>query len=168
MTRVARCVLVFVLVTTFAGLATGTAHAQTPISVADLADYRLTAEVFERFVRASARVAEVTRQDTTFAFAPLFTRDVALSDDAVTSAAGLVARLEHHPGLAEALGAATLSAREYSMFAITLVAAHVAQGFVKSGVLRRVPPGAPTVNVEFVTTHESDVVAALAVLGIQD
>jgi hypothetical protein len=39
---------------------------------------------------------------------------------------------------------------------------------VKSGVLRRVPPGAPSVNVEFVTTHESDVVATLASLGILD
>ena len=70
--------------------------------------------------------------------------------------------------MAAALEASKITPREYCKFAITLVAAHLAQGFVKSGVLRRVPPGAPSVNVEFVTTHESDVTATLASLGILD
>src|SRR5688572_27830330 len=77
--------------------------AQAPIDVYELADYRLTTEVFDRFVAASGRVATVTRDDATFTYAPLFTKDVALSDDAVTAAAGLVARLENHKALAGAL-----------------------------------------------------------------
>jgi hypothetical protein len=35
-------------------------------------------------------------------------------------------------------------------------------------VMRRVPPGAPSINVEFAKTHEADVVATLASLGILD
>ena len=39
---------------------------------------------------------------------------------------------------------------------------------MKSGVLPRVPSGAPTINVEFVKIHESDITAILASLGIRD
>ena len=121
MTLVTRGALTCLLAMACAGAATRTADAQAPITVSELADYQLTAGVFERFVQASTRIAEVTRQDRAFDYAPLFTREVALLDDAVASVAGLVARLEHHPGLTTALGAASLTAREYSMFAITLV-----------------------------------------------
>jgi hypothetical protein len=143
-------------------------HAQAPIDVYELADYRLTTDVFERFVQASTRMATVIRDDAAFTYAPLFTRDVALSGDAVAAAAGLVARLENHTALAAALDEAKITPREYTKFAITLIAAHLAQGFLASGVLPRVPGGAPTINVEFVKTHEADVAATLTNLGIRD
>lgn len=144
------------------------AAAQAPIDVYELADYRLTTDVFERFVQASTRIAAVTRDDALFTYAPLFTKEVALSDDAVAAAAGLVARLENHAALAAALDAAKISPREYVKFALTLIVAHLAHGFLASGVLPRVPTGAPTVNVEFVGAHSADVAAALASLGIRD
>lgn len=147
---------------------TAITHAQSPIDVYELADYRLTTDVFERFVQASDRIADVTRDDASFAFAPLFTKDVALADDAIAAAAGLMARLENHKGLAAALDASKITPREYVKFALTLIAAHLAHGFVTSGVLPRVPAGAPTINVEFVNAHTADVTAALASLGIRD
>jgi hypothetical protein len=142
--------------------------AQAAIDVYELADYRLTTDVFERFVTASNRIADVIRDDSSFKYAPLFTRDVALSGDAVSAAAGLVARLENHETLAAALDEAKITPREYTKFAITLIAAHLAQGFLASGVLPRVPSGAPTINVEFVKTHQADVTAVLASIGIRD
>ena len=146
----------------------GPARAQAPIDVYDLADYRLTPKVFEQFVDASGRIAEITRQDAAFRYAPLFTKEIALSGDAVAEASGLVARLENHAALATALETAKLTPREYSKFIIALVGAHVAYGFIKSGVLKNVPPGAPTNNVEFVMMHESEVAAVLAELGIRN
>jgi hypothetical protein len=143
-------------------------RAQAPVDVYELADYRLTTAVFERFVQASSRIATVTRDDSSFKYAPLFTKDVALSGDAVAAVAGLVARLEHHSGLAAALDAASITPREYAKFAITMITAHLAHGFLASGVLPRVPAGAPTINVEFVESHEAAVVAALATLGVRD
>jgi hypothetical protein len=143
-------------------------HAQAPIDVYELADYRLTTEVFERFVQATERIATVTRDDASFTYAPLFTKDVALSGDAVAEAAGLVARLDNHTGLAAALSAANLTSREYAKFALTLIVAHLAHGFLTSGVLPRVPSGAPTMNVEFVKAHDAEVTAVLATLGIRD
>lgn len=142
--------------------------AQAPIDVYELADYRLTTEVFDRFVQASSRIADVTRGDASFSYAPLFTKDVALSGDAVAEANGLVARLENHAALAAALDAAKITPREYAKFVITLIAARLAHGFLASGVLPRVPAGAPTINVEFIKAHEADVVAALGSLGIRD
>jgi hypothetical protein len=160
--------------TTTIGSAAGTlllamaVSAQSPIDVYELADYRLTTEVFERFVQASGRITDVTRNDSAFTFAPLFTKDVALSGDAVAEANGLVARLENHTALAAALDGARITPREYAKFVITLIAARLAHGFLASGVLPRVPAGAPTINVEFIKTHEADVVAALAGLGIRE
>jgi hypothetical protein len=144
------------------------AHAQVPLDVYELADYRLTTEVFERFIQASSRVADATRDDTSFTYAPLFTKDVALSGDAVAAVAGLIARLEHHPALAASLDSAKITPREYAKFAITLIAARLAHGFLTSGVLPRVPAGAPTINVEFVKTHEAAVTTVLASLGVRD
>jgi hypothetical protein len=162
-----RATAALVLVAAFAAPETRS-FAQAPVNVYDLADYRLTAQVFEQFVHASGLVAEVTRHDPAFTYAPLFTKDVALDGDAPTVASGLAARLENHAGLAGALQTAKLTPREYSKFAIALVGAHLAHEFVKAGVLQRVPPGAPTNNVEFVKTHEADVIAVLADLGIRN
>ena len=144
------------------------AQAQVPLDVYELADYRLTTEVFERFIQASSRVADATRDDTSFTYAPLFTKDVALSGDAVAAVAGLIARLEHHPALAASLDSAKITPREYAKFAITLIAARLAHGFLTSGVLPRVPAGAPTINVEFVKTHEAAVTTVLASLRVRD
>ena len=63
--------------------------AQAPVDVYDLADYRLTPQVFEHFVRASSSIAEITSSDAAFTYAPLFTKDVALDGDAVDVASGL-------------------------------------------------------------------------------
>jgi hypothetical protein len=142
--------------------------AQTPIDEYELADYRLTADVFERFVQASTKVAEIARTDPVFTFAPLFSRSVTVSGDAVIAASGLVARLENHAGLSAALGEAKLTPREYAKFAIALAGAHLAYNFLKTGALRRVPSGAPTVNVEFVKAHETEVAATLESLGIRN
>lgn len=168
MTRARIAVAAACFIAAVAGLGTRILTAQAPIDQYELADYRLTQDVFERFVKASGPVGEIARQDPAFRFAPLFTKDVMLSGDAVTAATGLTARLENHAGLAGALATAKITPREYSKFVITLVAAHMAYGFLKSGVLPRVPSGAPTINVEFVKTHESNVASVLESLGIHD
>ena len=167
MTRLTRH-LVTLNVVACIGWAASVASAQAPIDVYDLADYRLTPPVFEQFVQASGRIAEITRHDPAFTYAPLFTKDVALSGDAPAMAAGLIARLENHTGLSAALETAKLTPREYAKFAIVLLAAHVAHGFVKAGVLQRVPAGAPASNVEFVKAREAEVMAVLADLGVRD
>ena len=169
MVQLTGCVrTILILASLIAGPAIALIAQQAPFSVYDLADYRLTPQVFEQFVQASARIADITEHDPAFRYAPLFTKDVALSGDAPVVAQGLAARLENHPGLAAAVAEAKLTPREYSKFAISLVAAHLAHGFVKAGVLQRVPEGAPTINVEFVKTHEADVTAVLAKLGVHD
>src|SRR5688572_3989649 len=89
------------------------AHAQAPLNVYDLADYRLTPEVFEQFVQASRSIGPITRTDPAFTYAPLFTKEVALSGDAPAMAIGLIARLESHMGLSAALQEAKLTPREY-------------------------------------------------------
>ena len=157
-----------IIVAMIVGLGTRPIAAQSPIDVYELADYRLTTDVFERFVLANGRIVDIIDHDASFTDAPLFTKDLALSGDAVAEATGLIARLANHAGLAAALEAAKITPREYAKFAITLIAARLAYGFLNAGVLPRVPSGAPTLNVEFVKTHESDVTAALAHLGIRD
>lgn len=159
---------VLLLVAQFA-LATAALNAQqASIDVYDLADYRLTTPIFEQFVAASTRIADITRHDDAFRYAPLFTRDVALSGDAPAMAQGLAARLENHPGVSAALAGAKITPREYAKFAIALVAAHLAHQFVKTGVIQKLPEGAPTINVDFVKAHEAEVTAVLSDLGVRD
>lgn len=141
---------------------------QAAIDVYDLADYRLTTPVFEQFVRASNLIADVTLRDAAFDNAPLFTKEIALSDDAPASASALAARLEKHSGLAAALETAKLTPREYAKFAIALVAARLAHEFLNAGVLKRVPSGAPTENVKFVEEHRAEIRSVLDTLGIRD
>jgi hypothetical protein len=169
MGRVARITIATaLLVAAIAEPVSRQAAAQTPLAVDAIVDYRLTKETFARFVKASGRVGEIAREDPSFKDAPLFTRDVMLSDDAVAAVKVLEARLAQHAGLAAALAASKMTPREYATFAIALVAARLAHGFLQTGVLRRVPAGTPTVNVEFVRAHESDVLRTLAELGIRD
>jgi hypothetical protein len=149
-----------------AGAALAGGLRQTPIEVEELALYRLTPAVFTRFEIASRSIAMVTRKDPAFARDPLFTREVVVSGDAPAVATTLETRLRTHPDLARSLGAAKLSAREYTRFAIALFAARLAHGFVKAGVLRGVPDGAAAANVAFVESHEEAITALLVGLGI--
>jgi hypothetical protein len=163
-----RLIAVAIAIAALGGIAMRAASAQPQIDVYDLADYRLTPEVFKQFAEANRLIGDIVRRDPAFRYAPLFTKEIALSGDAPTAAAGLVARLENHAGLKAALDTVNISAREYTKFMIALVGAHLAHGFLESGVLKRVPEGAPTINVEFVKSRETEVTAALGEIGIRD
>lgn len=157
--------LAIVLVIT--GLAP-TAGAQGPFDAATLASYRLGAETFERFRAASNAVGVVLRNDAQFRAAPLFSREVALSDDVVVAARGLDARLANHPQLSAALVNARISSAEFTAFSLALIAAHLVRQFVDAGVLKAVPPGVTSDNVAFVAGRPDEVVAVLAALRIAD
>jgi hypothetical protein len=156
--------LALVVVAVFA--ASSAPAAQAPFDVRELATYRLTEPVFRQFVAASRLIADATKNDPRYLTDPLFTRDVALLGDATVMAALVDARLRSEPPLAGALAEAGLGSREYTKFAITLLAARLAHGFLKAGVLQQVAPGAATENVAFVKAHEDDVTAVLDALGI--
>ncbi len=144
---------------------------QTGLSVfenRDLALYRLTEPVFEQFVEASRMIGTATRADRRFDDDPLFTPEVALLGDAREVAARLDARLQDEPVLAHALRTAGITSREYTKFALGLLAARVAHGFIASGVLRSVPEGPAADNVRFVDEHQREVAAVLEELGIVD
>jgi hypothetical protein len=143
-----------------------TAGAQEPIDVRELADYRLTVPAFEQFQRASRLLAAAMRDDPRLAGTPLFTREIAVSGDAPAAAGELESRLEKEPALAGALLAAQLSAREYTKFALALIAAHLARGFLDAGVLRSVPAGVAADNVAFVAAHRAEVAGVLEELGV--
>ncbi|MGH9175390.1 MAG: hypothetical protein ACRD1H_13585, partial [Vicinamibacterales bacterium] len=133
----------------------------------ELADYRLSLPVFEQFDHASRLIAAATRDDPNLAENPLFTREVSVLGDAPVMAAELEARLRSAPALAAALRAADISARDYTKFALSLFAARLAHGFVKSGALRIVPPGVATDNVAFVEAHQVEIAAVLQLLGLE-
>ena len=143
------------------------ASQQTALTARTVAEYRLAAPVFERFVRASRLVAEATARDPALAANPPFTRVVAVLGDVSEVAPALEARLMHEPALAAALKGAEMSARDYTIFALALIGARLAHGFVKSGAMRFVPPGLATDNVAFVAAHESEVVGVLTLLGVE-
>lgn len=137
-------------------------------TVEELAQYRLRLSVFKQFEHASQLIAAAARSDPQLAERPLFTREVLLDGDAPVVAAELAARLTGEPRFGEALGAAKISAEEYTRFALALFAARLAHGFVSSGALRRVPAGAPAENVAFVGAHQAEIGAVLKVLGVEE
>ena len=141
---------------------------QSTFTVEELAQYRLRLSVFKQFEQASQLIAAAARTDPQLADRPLFTREVLLDGDAPVVAAQLAARLTGEPRFGEALGAAKISAEEYTRFALALFAARLAHGFVSSGALRRVPAGAPAENVAFVGAHEAEIAAVLKVLGVEE
>jgi hypothetical protein len=141
--------------------------AQTGFGVTELADYRLGADVFVRFDRASRLIGAVTRADSRFESAPLFTQEVMVSGDVLPMAIALETRLLNEPALAEALRTANLTPHEYTKFALALVAARLAYGFVKSGVLRSVPPGVHADNVMFVETNLREIEAVMKAMGVE-
>lgn len=144
------------------------APVQFTFTVEELAQYRLSLPVFEQFERASTLIAAATRHDPELAARPLFTREVLLDGDASIVAAELATRLHGEPRFAAALREAGISAPDYARFALSLVAARLAHGFVSSGAMRRVPAGVPADNVAFVEAHHAEVSAVLKVLGIED
>jgi hypothetical protein len=149
------------------GLRAGSSAAVQPTTAFDLkelATYRLTVPVLEQFDRATRLLGDVTRGDPAFAAQPLFNRDISLSGDAPVMAAALEARLRSDVRLVNAVRTAGLTAREYTKFALSLFAAHLAHGFVKSGVLAAVPAGVATENVNFIAAHAEQVAQVLKAL----
>ncbi len=141
--------------------------AQSPGTVKELAGYRLTTAVFQRFVPASRGVAAAVIADPRLVADPPFTREVAVSGDAAEVAPALEARLTREPALAAALGAAKISPHDYATFAIVLIGARLAHGFVKSGAIRFVPPGVAADNVAFIEANEREVAQVLQLLGVE-
>ena len=140
--------------------------AQTGFGVTEIADYRLDADVFARFNRASRLIAAATRTDARFDSAPLLTKEILLSDDVLAAAMALEERLRNEPALAGAFLAADLTPHEYTKFVLVLAAARLAHGFVKSGVIRRVPPGVHADNVTFVDAHLAEIAAVMKTIGV--
>jgi hypothetical protein len=120
-----------------------------------------------RFERASRLIAAATRNGAQFEREPLFTKDTLLSGDVLPMAIALEARLRNEPALAGAFFAADLTSHEYTKFVLALVAARLAHGFVKSGVLRSVPPGVHADNVMFVDAHLAEIQAVMRELGLE-
>lgn len=142
-------------------------RAQPAFDAVTLANYRLTLPVFTRFAHATRLLGAGMRRDPRFERDPLFTREVSVAGDAVEMATALRTRLDSEPGLAAALFAADISAHEYVTFALALVGARLAHGFLESGAMRRVPTGVAADNVAFVRTHLAAVRAALRQLGLE-
>jgi hypothetical protein len=140
--------------------------AQTEFGATEIAEYRLADDAFTRFDRASRMIAAATRADARFEREPLFTKDILLSGDVLPMAVALEARLRNEPAFAAAFLAADLTPHEYTKFVITLTAARLAHGFVKSGVLRGVPAGVHADNVRFVDAHLTEIVAVMKALGV--
>ena len=141
--------------------------AQTGFGVTEIAEYRLGADVFVRFERASRLIVAATRADARFEREPLFTNDILLAGDVLPMAIALEARLRNEPAFAKAFFAADLTPHEYTKFVLTLVAARLAHGFVKAGVIRSVPPGVHADNVMFVDAHLAAIEALLKEMGLE-
>lgn len=141
--------------------------ASAPLTARELAGYRLTEPALQRFVAASQLIAAATREDARLTADPLFTRELAVLDDVEAAAAQVEARLKFEPRFRAALRIASVSARDYTTFALALFAAHLAHGFVQSGALRRVPAGVAADNVAFVDAHREVIARVLADLGVE-
>jgi len=148
-------------------LAGGPALLQDTFTVKELADYRLADPVFRQFVHASGLIVTAMSEEPRLGADPLFTRDVAVLDDAVSAAAALEARLKLEPRYTTALRIAGLTPREYTRFALALFGARLAHGFVQAGLLRDVPPGTAADNVAFVAAHEAEIADVLKALGLE-
>ena len=144
----------------------------TPVSqrgfdAKELAAYRLTPAVFKRFAHATRLIAAISEREARFQKEPLFTREISVAGDAPEMATALEKRLDSDPSLAAALFAADIGAHEYAAFAISLFAARLAQGFLKSGAMRRVPAGVAADNVAFADAHATEIAALLKQLKLE-
>jgi hypothetical protein len=162
-----RCPSLVVAVLGFCLLSPAPARTQPVFDARDLANYRLSLPVFTRFAHATRLLAARMREDSRYQRDPLFSKDVSVTGDAAAMATALRNRLDSDPAFSGALFAADISAHEYATFALALVAARLAHGFVEAGVLRRLPSGVATENVAFVREHLADVRRALAQLGLE-
>lgn len=140
---------------------------QDSFNVRELAEYRLTVPVFKQFVLASKLVVTASAEDPRLNGDPLFTREVSVLDDVVAAASRVEARLKFEPRYATALRVASISAHEYTKFALALFGARMAHGFLKSGAIRGVVKGVATDNVAFVAEHEREVTELLQSLGVE-
>jgi hypothetical protein len=140
---------------------------QRPFDAKELAEYRLTTPMFKRFAHATRLIVAAIKQDRRFERDPLVTRDISVSGDAAEMATALHQRLDAEPAFAGPLFAADMNARDYAAFAIVLIGARLAHGFVKSGAIRRVPAGVATDNVAFVDAHLAEISALLTQLGLE-
>jgi hypothetical protein len=143
------------------------AAAPPPLTVKELAAYRLTLATFDRFEHASRLIAEAAAADPRLTAQPLFPREVSVLDDVAVVAPALETRLAAEPAVAAALRSAKISARDYTTFALALFAARLAHGFVQSGAMRFVPPGVASDNVAFIKAHDARVAAVLRQLGVE-
>jgi hypothetical protein len=152
----------------FVGLLAGApAQPQDAFTLKDLAEYRLSDPVLRQFVHASGLIVTAMSEEPRLGADPLFTRDVAVLDDAVAAAAAIEARVKLEPRYAAALRLAGLTPREYTTFALALFGARLAHGFVQAGLLRDVPPGTAADNVAFVGRHEAEIGSVLKALGLE-
>lgn len=140
---------------------------QSLFTVEELAQYRLREPVFQRFGHASRLIAAAIGRDPALRATPLFTREVAVLDDAPAAATALAARLEREPAFAAALRTASISVSDYTRFALGLFAARMAHGFLASGAMRLVPPGVASENVAFVEAHQAEIAALLELFGLE-
>jgi hypothetical protein len=140
---------------------------QGSIDRKEIAAYRLTAPVFAQFLEASRRIAIVMAADESFRESPLFSQEIAQGGDIAVVAPTLEARLAGRADLSSALRSASITPREYTKFALTLVAARMAYGFLEAGLLKTVPAGVATDNVSFVRERREAVDDVLAQLGVE-
>ena len=141
--------------------------AAQPFDRHELAAYRLTEPVFKRFAHATHLIAQASRKDARLAQTPLFTMQVTVSGDVMEGAALLQARLEQEPAFRNALFAAETDAKEYTMFALALFAARLADGFVKAKLIHVMPDGVAGGNVAFADAHRAEIGALLSELGVK-
>ena len=147
--------------------ATAVGAAQRPFDQKELAGYRLTEPVYRRFAHAARLVIAASRKEPRLERTPLFTKQIAVSGDAVEMAALLHARLEEEPAFRSALFAAEIEAREFTTFALSLFAARLAHGFVQAGVIHVMPDGVAGGNVAFVAAHHAEIGALFAEMGVE-
>jgi len=143
------------------------AAAQRPFDQKELARYRLTEPVYKRFAHAARLITAASRNQPRLERAPLFTKQIAVSGDALEMAALLDARLEQEPAFASALFAAEIDAREFTTFALALFAARLAHGFVKADVIHVMPDSVAGGNVAFAEAHQAEIGALFAEIGLE-
>ena len=141
--------------------------AQGPVEQKELAAYRLTGPVYERFAHGARLIVAASRKEPHLKEAPLFTKEIAVSGNAVKMAALLQARVEQEPAFRSALFAADIDAREFTLFALALFGARLAHGMVQAGLIHVMPKSVAGANVAFAAAHDVEIGALFAQMGIE-
>src|SRR5688572_10886495 len=92
----------------YLGVLPAFAQVQQPFDQTDLARYRLTEPVYQRFAHAARLITAASRKEPRLEQPPLFTKQFAVSGDVLEMAASLHARLEQEPAFISALFAADI------------------------------------------------------------